>query len=57
VASAEGPLVADPSGEIAGLGPSPVVLTLTLDSGATVGLAGRPEDREALAGPFAAALL
>ena len=57
VASAEGPLGASAPGEIAGLGSSPVVLTLTLDGGAAAELAGRAEDREALAGPFAAALL
>jgi hypothetical protein len=33
------------------------VLTLTIDDGATAELAGRTEDREALAGPYAGALV
>ena len=57
VASVEGPLVSRMPYEVTDLGPLPVVLTLTLDSGATVDLAARIEDSEAVVGPYAVALL
>jgi hypothetical protein len=57
VTSAEGPLAPSAPGEITGLGPTPVMLSLILDNGTTVQLAGRAEDREALVGPYAAVLL
>jgi hypothetical protein len=57
VESAGGPLMEGDLDEITGLGPSPVVLALTLDGGATVELAGRSEDRDAVVGPYAGALL
>jgi hypothetical protein len=57
VASVEGPLVSRMPYEVTDLGPLPVVLTLTLDSGATVDLAARVEDSEAVVGPYAVALL
>jgi hypothetical protein len=57
VASVAGPLVTTISGGITRLGPLPVVLTMSLDSGATAELAGRATHSEALVGPFATVLL
>jgi hypothetical protein len=57
VASVDDPLVSRMSYEVTDLGPLPVVLTLTLESGATVDLAARIEDSEAVVGPYAVALL
>jgi hypothetical protein len=57
VGSVTGPLVAGEPDELTGLGPSPVVLALTIDGGATAELAGRTEDRDALVGPYAGVLL
>jgi hypothetical protein len=57
VAGVNGPLVVGGPEEITRLGPSPVVLALTLDGGATVKLAGPSEDRDAVAGPYAGVLL
>jgi hypothetical protein len=57
VAGANGPLVVGGPEEITRLGPSPVVLSLTLDGGATVELAGRSEDRDAVVGPYPGVLL
>jgi hypothetical protein len=57
VASVDGSLVAAAPQDVPALGPSPVVLTLTLDGGAIVDLAGRSQDRDAVVGPYAGALL
>jgi hypothetical protein len=54
---AGGPLLEGDPDQITGLGPSPMVLALTLDGGATAELAGPSEDREAVVGPYAGALL
>jgi hypothetical protein len=57
VAGVSGALVEGVPGELTRLGPSPVVLTLGLDDGARVALAGRADDRDALVGPYAVVLL
>ena len=57
VESAGGPLMEGDPDEISGLGPSPVVLALTLDGGATLELAGPSEDRDAVVGPYTGVLL
>jgi hypothetical protein len=57
VASVNGPLVLGEPEEITRLGPSPVVLALTLDGGANAELAGQTEHRNDLVGPYTGPLL
>ena len=51
VARVTGPVRSGEPRSISGLGSSPVVVALTLDSGAAVALAGPSEAREAVAAP------
>jgi hypothetical protein len=57
VASVTGPLLSVRTGEITKLGPSPVVLALTLDSGAMAELASPSDERDVMVGPYAGVLL
>jgi hypothetical protein len=57
VTRVSGPLADGVTGELTRLGPSPVVLTLVLDDGARVALAGPAADRDALVGPYGVVLL
>jgi hypothetical protein len=57
VAGVVGPLADGSPEELTRLGPSPVVLTLSLDGGAQVALAAARDDREALVGPYGVVLL
>jgi hypothetical protein len=56
VADVSGPPLPLGPDEVKGLGTSPVVFTLHLDDGSTAEVAARTEDRDALVGPYAAAL-
>ncbi len=56
-AGVDGPVVPPDLNQILHLGPSPLVLSLTLDSGATVELAGPPDDSDAVVGPYTGILL
>jgi hypothetical protein len=57
VARATGSLTVDGTDAVSGLDPDPYVLTLVLDSGASMQLAAPAKDRDIMVGPFATVLL
>ncbi|MGZ5297028.1 MAG: hypothetical protein ACXWEZ_08905 [Actinomycetota bacterium] len=52
IATARGAIASDDSGEIKGLGENPLVMTLALDTGASLDLAAPAKARDTMAGPF-----